>query len=68
MSAAPMIVSIGGGRVNEDGCCAPGALGGFCQFIDPGPSRKDGDRGAGTLLLCKEDAMLVGKLQSGMSC
>ena len=60
MSAAPMIVSIGGGLVNKDGCGAPGMLRVFCQLTKPGASsRNDGDRGAGTLFFCNEDAMLV---------
>ena len=67
MSAAPIIVSSGGGLVNEDGCGATGMLEEFCQLTKPGPSRKDGDRGAGTWLFCKEDAMLLQNLTSGMS-
>lgn len=67
MSAAPMIVSIGGGLVNEDGCGASGMLREFCQLTRPGTSRNDGGRGEGTLLFCKEDAMLSNDLRSERS-
>lgn len=50
MSAAPIIVSIGGGLVKEDGSGAPVVLTDFCQLTKPVASRNDGDRGADTLL------------------